>query len=99
MYSMKEVTITELRRNIFQLIDEALATGEPLVIRRKGRRVVMRRDPSEPPQIAETETERRERWRRFWSTPSPIKEDLSLEDIEAAGEAYWRWNEEPEPDR
>jgi prevent-host-death family protein len=37
---MKEVTLTELRRNIFRLVDEALATGEPIVVTRKGQRVV-----------------------------------------------------------
>jgi hypothetical protein len=45
----------------------------------------------------ETETARAARWRRFWATPSEIKEDLTLEEIEAAGEAYWRMSEGPEP--
>ena len=35
---MKEVTLTELRRNIFRLVDEALETGEPIVVKRKGQR-------------------------------------------------------------
>jgi prevent-host-death family protein len=95
---MKTVTITELRRNIFQLIDEALETGEPIVVHRKGRRVTLRgEEPSAA--TAETEEERAERWRKFWAEPSEIQEDLSLEDIEAAGEAYWRWDEESELDR
>ncbi|HEX3917011.1 MAG TPA: type II toxin-antitoxin system Phd/YefM family antitoxin [Caulobacteraceae bacterium] len=96
---MKTVTITELRRNIFQLIDEALETGEPIVLLRKGRRVTLSGESPSPGKVVETEEARAERWRKFWAEPSEIQEDLSLEDIEAAGEAYWRWDEEPELDR
>jgi prevent-host-death family protein len=92
---MKTVTITELRRNIFRLIDESLATGEPIVLNRKGKRVVLGPETAAP--IAETEEEREERWRKFWAEPSEIKEDLTLEEIETAGEAYWRLSETPEP--
>jgi prevent-host-death family protein len=92
---MKQVTITELRRNIFRLIDEALETGEPIVLNRKGRRVVLQGDPAVS---AETEAARQARWRKFWATPSEIQENLTLEEIEAAGEAYWRMNETPELD-
>ena len=93
---MKTVTITELRRNIFRLIDESLETGEPIVLTRKGKRVVLGPDTADSPH-AETEEERAERWRRFWATPSEIKEDLTLDEIEAAGEAYWRLSDTPEP--
>ena len=91
---MKTVTITELRRNIFRLIDESLATGEPIVLNRKGKRVVLRPDMAEP--VVETEAEREKRWRKFWAEPSEIKEDLTLEEIETAGEAYWRLGETPD---
>jgi len=47
--------------------------------------------------VVETEAEREERWRKFWAEPSEIKEDLTLDEIEAAGEAYWRLSEPPEP--
>jgi antitoxin (DNA-binding transcriptional repressor) of toxin-antitoxin stability system len=96
---MKQVTITELRRNIFKLIDEALETGEPIVVKRKGRRVVLR---GEAAQRGETEAERAERWRRFWAEPAPPgweDVDLSPEDIRQERAAYWRWDEEPELDR
>lgn len=36
---MKTVTATELRSNIYQLIDEVLSTGVPLEIEKSGRRV------------------------------------------------------------
>jgi hypothetical protein len=47
----------------------------------------------------ETDEERAERWRRFWASPPEVYEDLSLDEIEKAGEAYWRWDGEPELDR
>jgi prevent-host-death family protein len=93
---MKTVTITELRRNIFRLIDETLETGEPIVLNRKGKRVVLSAERTLSP-AAETEAAREARWRRFWATPSEINEDLTLEEIEAAGEAYWHWSNGPEP--
>jgi prevent-host-death family protein len=92
---MKTVTITELRRNIFRLIDEALETGEPIVLNRRGKRVVLSPETLSAP--VETDAARAARWRRFWATPSEIREDLTLEEIEAAGEAYWRRSEGPEP--
>jgi len=92
---MKTVTITELRRNIFRLIDESLATGEPIVLNRKGKRVVLGPETTAPA-VVETEAEREERWRKFWAEPSEIKEDLTLEEIETAGESYWRLSETPE---
>jgi antitoxin (DNA-binding transcriptional repressor) of toxin-antitoxin stability system len=96
---MKTVTITELRRNIFQLIDEALETGETIVVHRKGRRVLLSGEQAASLPPAETEEERAERWRKFWAEPSEINEDLSVEDIKAARNEYWHWDEEPEIDR
>jgi hypothetical protein len=43
--------------------------------------------------------ERAERWRRFWASPTEVHEDLSLAEIEEAGEAYWRWDGESELER
>ena len=95
---MKTVTITELRRNIFRLIDETLETGEPIMLNRKGKRLVLSPERG-PMDSAGTDAVREARWRNFWATPSEIQEDLTLEEIEAAGEAYWRWSDEPEPAR
>jgi len=98
---MKEVTLTELRRNIFRLIDESLETGEPIVVNRKGRRVILRGEATELA-IAETEEEREERWRKFWAEPPPPEwehTDLSPEAIRQARQEYWKWDEEPELDQ
>jgi hypothetical protein len=96
---MKTVTITELRRNIFRLIDETLATGEPIVLNRKGKRVVLRPEPVAPG--VESDAEREERMRKFWAEPPPPGWedcDLSLEALKAARQEYWQWNQEPELD-
>ncbi len=91
---MKTVTVTALRKDIFRLIDQVLATGEPIVVRRKGGRIVLR---GEPENDSETEEARAERWRRFWTEPPDIVEDLSFEDIESALKAYWQ-NSPSSPD-
>lgn len=44
---MTDVTLTELRSRLFELADSALTTGEPVSIRRKGQRLVLKR-ASEP---------------------------------------------------
>jgi antitoxin (DNA-binding transcriptional repressor) of toxin-antitoxin stability system len=96
---MKTVTITELRRNIFRLIDESLATGEPIVLNRKGKRVVLRPDTAAP--AVETEAEREERLRKFWEEPPPPGWedcDLSVEALKAARREYWQWDQESELD-
>ncbi|MEZ4728658.1 MAG: type II toxin-antitoxin system prevent-host-death family antitoxin [Caldilineaceae bacterium] len=43
---MNSVTVTELRGNIYHLLDEVLATGVPLEIKRGGRK--LRITPVEP---------------------------------------------------
>jgi hypothetical protein len=91
---MKTVTLTEFRKNIFRLVDEAIATGEPIVMNRKGARVVVRGAKGS----TETAEERAERWKRFWASPPEVFEDISLEEIEEAGESYWHWDEGPELD-
>ncbi len=92
---MKEVTLTELRRNIFRLVDEALATGEPIMVKRNGQRVIIR--PDRPMPLEETTDAWLEaRWRRkFGDALSEIDEGLTLQEIEEAGEAYWQPSEKP----
>lgn len=38
---MQTVTLTALRQNIFQLADQVLETGEPVVIERNGRHLLL----------------------------------------------------------
>lgn len=93
---MKTVTITEFRKNIFRLVDEVLATGESIVIDRKGGSVVVRG------QQATDIERRRERFKQFMASP-PLpgweNVDLSPQDIRRERESYWTWDEEPELDR
>ena len=86
--------MTELRRNLFRLVDEALATGEPIVVNRKGHTVKVVPEPASRRESRPAPDDE-EGWARFWATPSEIQEDLSLEEIEAAGEAYWQTREWP----
>jgi hypothetical protein len=97
MYIMKAVTLTEFRKNLFRLVAEALETGEPIVINRKGRRLVIKGDAA--PAVGEAQAER---WRRFWAEPTPRgweKVDLSLEALDQDREADWRWDKDPELER
>jgi antitoxin (DNA-binding transcriptional repressor) of toxin-antitoxin stability system len=93
---MKEVTLTELRRNIFRLVDEALATGEPIVVKRKGQRVLIGPDRA-PTKEQAVDAWLEARWRNFFDSPAEIEEGLTLDEIEEAGEAYWQPNSNPDP--
>jgi antitoxin (DNA-binding transcriptional repressor) of toxin-antitoxin stability system len=95
---VKQVTMTELRRNLFQLVDEALETGEPIVVNRKGQRVVIGPDrPMTKQQAADALLEAR--WRRYFDSPPEIEEGLTLQEIEEAGEAYWQPSDDPGANR
>jgi len=93
---MKTVTITEFRKNIFRMIDETLATGEAIEIKRKGGRVVLTAEHA-PASVAE---KRAERWKRFWESPPDLRlgGDMGVEDFRKVRESYWHWDEEPELD-
>jgi antitoxin (DNA-binding transcriptional repressor) of toxin-antitoxin stability system len=98
---MKEVTLTELRRNIFRLVDEALATGEPIVVKRKGRTVTVTPQPPMPPDRRPAPGDAKG-WAKFWAEPPPAgweDYDLSFETLERASDEYWKWDGEPELDR
>ncbi|MBK6764197.1 MAG: type II toxin-antitoxin system Phd/YefM family antitoxin [Micrococcales bacterium] len=41
------ISVTELRANLYRLIDEVIETGQPLVIERNGHTVVIERSPVE----------------------------------------------------
>ena len=73
---MKEITASEARKRWFRLLDE-VATGEVVVLERKGRRIVLRR--------ADSPTDTAER-------PLPdYKELLRVRDAEHADRWTWEW--------
>jgi antitoxin (DNA-binding transcriptional repressor) of toxin-antitoxin stability system len=100
---MIEVTLTELRKDLFRLADAALA-GQPVVVRRKGRRLVLQeqaepiddRDDDPTPRTPE-EFEQAARWERFWAKvehdaeqdASEAGADLSLEDFDLSDWYEW----------
>jgi hypothetical protein len=45
---MQNLTLTTLRKNLFQLADQVLATGEPVIIERNGRRLALIAEPVAP---------------------------------------------------
>jgi hypothetical protein len=94
---MKIVTMSELRRNLFRLVDEAVATGEAIVVERKGARVVIR---GEGKIATETQEEEDARWARFWAEPPrPGSWDFTVEEFNRASAEAWEWSEEPKLNR
>ena len=94
---MSEMTLTEFRRTLFASVDKVLETGEPVVLNRNGRRLVLREEPATD--AAENErAERIARWRRWFDQgPRPNFPDLSLEEINEASRDSWSWSEDWEP--
>jgi len=45
---MHGMTLTSLRKNLFQLADQVLTTGEPVIIERHGRRLALVAEPIAP---------------------------------------------------
>lgn len=41
------ITLTQLRADLYRIIDEVIETGQPLVIERNGQQVVIQRSPVE----------------------------------------------------
>ena len=81
---MKQVTISELRRNLAQHLDEVMATGEPLVIRRKQGRLVLRPEP-----VSAEGPSRAERMKAYFAAGSNlIPETLTIEEARALTLAY-----------
>ena len=81
---MKQITVSELRRNLAQHLDEAMATGEPLVIRRKQGRLVLRPEPA-----SAGGPSRAERMKAYFAAGSNlIPETLTIEEARALTLAY-----------
>lgn len=45
---MQSLTLTTLRKNLFQVADQVLETGEPVIIERHGRRLALVAEPTAP---------------------------------------------------
>jgi antitoxin (DNA-binding transcriptional repressor) of toxin-antitoxin stability system len=81
---MKRVTASDARRRWFELLDE-IAEGEVLVVERKGRRLVMRREDGV---------------RRAGRRPAPSYRDvLKAPDVDEADRWGWEWTDQGRPMR
>eukprot|EP01030_Chromulinospumella_sphaerica_P019727 gene19727-19625_t len=67
---MPKITLTELRKDLFRLADKALETGEPVVIERNGRTMVLM-EAGQPFEHAPAQTHA-ERMDAFFAKPSPF---------------------------
>ncbi|MDO9336532.1 MAG: type II toxin-antitoxin system Phd/YefM family antitoxin [Caulobacter sp.] len=85
---MAKITLTELRKDLFRLADRALETGEPVVIERNGRTMVLM-EARKPFEAAPAQTHA-ERVRALLASPSPFPPmDLSLEEMAGGGGYDW----------
>ena len=86
---MPKITLTELRKDLFRLADKALETGEPVVIERNGRTMVLM-EAGKPFEHARPETpqSRAERIRAFWNTPSPFPPS----NVDPEDSSHWSWS-------
>lgn len=85
---MSAITLTELRKDLFRLMDRVLETGEPLLIRRGGR---VLRVTAETAPAGERPLTPAERYDQYMAEgPREGFPDLSFEEIENAG--HWTWD-------
>jgi hypothetical protein len=89
---MAEITLTNLRKDLFRLVDEMIETGRPLRVRRGSvvvelnTRVVAGGEGRLTPQ---------QRWERFLEKPErPTDLPVEFEDLEYG---HWDWNGEVGP--
>ena len=82
---MKTVTPSQARKNWFRLLDEA-AEGEVIVIERKGRRLVLQREPGKKTEIPSyqglieaADVARADAWSWEWSPEGLTLKDGSKE--------------------
>lgn len=87
---MIEVTMTELRRDLFRIIDRMAETGEPVRVRRNGRTIELTALTRNKPASELTPEERFDRW--MAEPPLAGFEDVP-DDIDT-NKSHWIW----EPD-
>ena len=83
---MSKITLTELRKDLFRLADKALETGEPVVIERNGRTMVLM-EAGKPFEQAPAQTHA-ERMEAFWKKPSPFPPF----DYDPDDNSHWTWS-------
>jgi hypothetical protein len=77
---MKTISTTALRNNIFNLLDEVLKTKQPLIVKRKGKKIKIEAEKSESPT------------RKLFS--KPIRKDVVVGNSEElVNIKAWEWNE------
>jgi hypothetical protein len=84
---MAEVTLTELRKNLFHLVDQMVETGRPLKVRRNGRTIslsVTTEDATPPEPTPED---------RFaaWMAKGP-REGCQDWDYDPDDKSHWTWD-------
>jgi PHD/YefM family antitoxin component YafN of YafNO toxin-antitoxin module len=82
---MTEVTLTALRKDLFRLVDSVLETGEPLVIRRGGRRLTLVAEAVERKMTPE------ERWDAYMAQGVREGADDWADDIDT-NKSHWTWD-------
>lgn len=87
---MIEVTMTELRRDLFRLVDRMAETGEPLRVRRHGRVIDL---TAQKPEKSVADMTPQERWDRFMAAPPIAGFDDVPNDLDTRRD-HWTW----EPD-
>ncbi|MBJ7448362.1 MAG: type II toxin-antitoxin system Phd/YefM family antitoxin [Brevundimonas sp.] len=85
---MIEVTMTELRRDLFRLIDRMAETGEPLRVKRHGRAVDL---TARTPDKTVAEMTPQERWARFVARP-PLAGFEDVPDDLDTYDDHWTWD-------
>lgn len=84
---MAKITLTDLRKDLFRLADKALETGEPVVIERKGRTMVLM-EAGKPFEHAPAAQTHAERVRAFLASPSPFPPF----DFDPDDNSHWTWS-------
>lgn len=83
---MGKISLTELRKDLFRLADKSLETGEPVVIERNGRTMVLM-EAGKAFEHAPVQTHA-ERMEAFFAQPSPFPPF----DYDPDDNSHWTWS-------
>lgn len=90
---MADLTLTEVRKDLFRLVDEMIATGRPLRVRRGSRVVELKTRVLDDPTAKSLTPE--ERWARFLEKPErQTTVSAEFDDLEYG---HWTWRDEVDP--